>query len=230
MNVVSIYGGEIQPFTEDYGYSIDLQTTASMLNCVAGIAGSIYLGKLLDKKRNYKAQQIMIGLAVALCILLTFLGLHFQLPQGIVILIIIITGAPMSAVSVISYQFAAEVIYPIGEIQGVSLMNVVNKLLSFGMVQVSSRMTDEKPDHIKYAYGFILWFVLPLIGLIPALFVNEDLRRLNMKDVEKSVYFEEKVLLSHTREVRRTIMGRHKMMASPAMLYQLDLSDLYHSL
>ena len=48
----------------------------------------------------------------------------------------------MSAVSVISYQFAAEVIYPIGEIQGVSLMNVVNKLLSFGMVQVSSRMTD----------------------------------------------------------------------------------------
>ena len=77
----------------------------------------------------------------------------------------------MSAVSVISYQFAAEVIYPIGEIQGVSLMNVVNKLLSFGMVQVSSRMTDEKPDHIKYAYGFILWFVIPLIGLIPAFFV-----------------------------------------------------------
>jgi hypothetical protein len=109
-------------------------------------------------------------------------------------------------------------------------MNVVNKLLSFGMVQVSSRMTDEKPDHIKYAYGFILWFVLPLIGLIPALFVNEDLRRLNMKDVEKSVYFEEKVLINHTREFRRTIMGRHKMMASPAMLYQLDLSDLYHAL
>jgi hypothetical protein len=50
-------------------------------------------------------------------------------------------------------------------------MNVVNKLLSFGMVQVSSRMTDEKPDHIKYAYGFILWFVIPLIGLIPAFFV-----------------------------------------------------------
>jgi predicted MFS family arabinose efflux permease len=48
-----------------------------MLNCVAGIAGSIYLGKLLDKKRNYKAQQIMIGLAVAVCILLTFVGLHF---------------------------------------------------------------------------------------------------------------------------------------------------------
>jgi hypothetical protein len=91
-------------------------------------------------------------------------------------------------------------------------------------------MTDEKPDHIKYAYGFILWFVLPLIGVIPALFVNEDLRRLNMKDVEKSVYFEEKVLLNHTREVRRTIMGGYKMMASPAMLYQLDLSDLYHAL
>ena len=76
----------------------------------------------------------MIGLGVAVCILLTFVGLHFKLPKAIVIIIIILTGAPMSAVSVVSYQFAAEVIYPIGEIQGVSLMNVVNKLLSFGMV------------------------------------------------------------------------------------------------
>lgn len=40
-------------------------------------------------------------------------------------------------------------------------------------------------------YGFLLWIFLPLIGLIPAFFIEEDLRRLNMKDVGKSLYVEE---------------------------------------
>jgi len=79
------------------------QTSASMMNCVAGIIGSIYLGKLLDVKRNYKAQQIYVGIAVSFFILLTFIGLHFNLPKVLVLFIIILTGAPMSSISVISY-------------------------------------------------------------------------------------------------------------------------------
>ena len=63
------------------------------------------------------------------------------------------------------------------------------------MVQVSTSLTQDKPAFVKYGYGFLIWIALPLIGLIPAAFVNEDLRRLNMKDVENSVYFEEKKLL-----------------------------------
>ena len=102
----------------------------------------------------------------------------------------------MSSVSVVSYQFAAEVIYPIGEVQGVSIMNTINKLLSFGMVQLTEGLTDDKPNHIKYMYGFVLWVALPLIGIIPALAVREDLRRLNMKEVKKSVYLEEAMIMN----------------------------------
>ncbi len=113
----------------------------------------------------------MVGLAISLFILLTFFGLHFDWPEQLVLAIIILAGAPLSSVSVVSYQFVAEVIYPIGEIQGVSLMNVANKLLSFGMVQLSTQLTQDKPSNINYMYGFILWVILPLIGLIPAFFV-----------------------------------------------------------
>jgi len=60
------------------------------------------------------------------------------------------------------------------------MMNVVNKLLTFGHVKLVDAMTDDGPD---YMYGFILWIALPIIGLIPASLVEEDLRRLNMKDV-----------------------------------------------
>jgi hypothetical protein len=63
------------------------------------------------------------------------------------------------------------------------MMNVINKLLTFGHVQLVDRITDDTPESINFMYGFILWICLPLIALIPAFLVEEDLRRLNMKDV-----------------------------------------------
>ena len=41
VNLVAIYNGEIDGFTNPYGYSINEQTVASILNCVAGIYGGI---------------------------------------------------------------------------------------------------------------------------------------------------------------------------------------------
>jgi predicted MFS family arabinose efflux permease len=167
-----------------------------MLNCIAGIIGSIWLGKYLDKYKCFKKLQIFNAVAISFFISITFAGLQLDFPNWLVLMIIIIAGAPMSSVSVVSYQFAAEVIYPIGEVQGVSLMNTLNKLISFSLVQLTNGLTVDKPNQIKYMYGFILWIALPLIGLIPAFFVNEDLRRLNMKEVEKSVYFYEQNLMN----------------------------------
>ena len=63
------------------------------------------------------------------------------------------------------------------------MMNVANKLVTLACVKLTTALTDETPSHINYMYGFILWCALPLIGLIPAFAVEEDLRRLNMKDV-----------------------------------------------
>ena len=179
---------------------------ASMLNCLAGIAGSIYLGKFLDRHKCFKKLQVFNAVAISAFIGLTFIGLQLDWANPLVLAIIILAGAPMSSVSVVSYQFAAEVIYPIGEVQGVSIMNTLNKLISFGLVQLTNGLTVDKPNHIKYMYGFILWVALPLIGLIPALFVREDLRRLNMKEVEKSVYIHEQELKGKDADASQTFL------------------------
>jgi hypothetical protein len=42
--------------------------------------------------------------------------LHFNAPNITVVLVAAFTGAPISSVNVVSYQFAAEVSYPIGEV------------------------------------------------------------------------------------------------------------------
>jgi hypothetical protein len=54
VNTVAIYGAEIEPFTGKYDYLITDQTVASILYCVAGIAGSLMVGKYLDKTKQFK--------------------------------------------------------------------------------------------------------------------------------------------------------------------------------
>ena len=74
-----------------------------MLNCVAGIAGSIILGKYLDKYKWFKSFQIMLGIAIPISILITFLALHFNAHNSVVMAVSILAGAPLSSVSVVSY-------------------------------------------------------------------------------------------------------------------------------
>ena len=44
---------------------------------------------------------------------------------------------------------------------------------------------DDATDK-NFRHGFFLWMGVALVALIPAILVKEDLRRLNLKDVEKS--------------------------------------------
>ena len=106
------------------------------------------------------------------------------------------------------------------------MMNVINKLLTFGHVQLVEGITDDTPEHINYLYGFLLWICFPLIGLIPAFFVEEDLRRLNMKDVEKSQYVEEKVLLQKDDAERKRFYRENKIIAADDVLEQFF--DIHH--
>jgi hypothetical protein len=67
-------------------------------------------------------------------------------------------------------------------------------------------------------YGFILWIFFPLMGLLPAFFVEEDLRRLNMKEVEKSQYVEEKTLLLKDDAERKKFYRDNKIIAADDVL------------
>ena len=57
-------------------------------------------------------------------------------------------------------------------------MNVINKLLSFGLVKLG--------HNLPFFLVFLILAVLPLLGLIPGRLVEEDLRRLNMVEVART--------------------------------------------
>lgn len=74
-------------------------------------------------------------------------------------------------------------------------------------------------------YGFIMWVALPLIGVMPALAVREDLRRLNMKEVEKSVYLEETMIMKSTVEERHSFLRHRRIIADDATIERLHLYE-----
>jgi len=54
VNTVTMYNAEIAPFTDPYTFDIELQTIGSLGNCVFGIFASIWIGKYLDKTKQFK--------------------------------------------------------------------------------------------------------------------------------------------------------------------------------
>ena len=62
-------------------------------------------------------------------------------------------------------------------------------------------------------YIFFVWISIALLGLIPGLLVKEDLRRLNMKNVDKSEYFEDIDLKNTRRENRKARFINLKIIA-----------------
>jgi hypothetical protein len=76
-------------------------------------------------------------------------------------------------------------------------MNTANKLITFFIVLISGVIGKQN--------SLVFWSVLSILGIIPAIFVKEDFRRLNMKEVEKSMYIEEQKLLDKTVEERQEI-------------------------
>ena len=95
---------------------------------------------------------------------------------------------------------------------------MINKLISFGTVKLGTYLNKISIDHI-----FFVWISLAFLALIPSLLVKEDLRRLNMKELDKSEYFDDIALLNIPRERRKAQFIKHKIIADNNVIEELEL-------
>jgi predicted MFS family arabinose efflux permease len=141
VNTVAIFGAEITTFLKPYPqYDLARQNFASMLFCVSGIMGSLALGNLIDKYHCLRKLLIFQPLLVAILLLLTQTLLELNFPDLPVLLLISAAGAPLSSISVSSYQLAAQVTYPVNEVLSVGVMNTVNKIVTFLLIMASNHL------------------------------------------------------------------------------------------
>jgi len=132
-----------------------------MLNCVMGIFGSLALGSIIDKYRDLKRIMMIQAVVVASSIILTHFFLTNGFPDLVVIMLISLAGAPMSSISVSSYQLAADVTYPLNETFGVGIMNTMCKLITFVLVMISNVIGPEK--------SLWLWSIIAISAIVPAM-------------------------------------------------------------
>jgi hypothetical protein len=159
----------------------------------------------------------IIALTLSTCIILSFLILALDLPHTLGLFMVVLTGFPMFSVSAPTFQFIAEVIYPVSEVQGISLVNMINKLVSFALVKVENQL--------PFFAVFFIWAILPLLGLIPGWLVEEDLRRLNIPEVARTVAVEDSLIISEGFEqVMATYFKNHVVYAHKAAIEQLKTS------
>jgi sugar phosphate permease len=77
-NAIGLYNAEIGTFIYEYSIPIAYQPIIQILNNVAAIIGSLYVGKLLDKTRAFKKSQIILAMVLSAGVFLSFLLLHFN--------------------------------------------------------------------------------------------------------------------------------------------------------
>ena len=103
VNTVTVYGGEIVTFTENYALTLNQKTIASMMYCVMAICGSLIIGSLLDKYKAFKSLSNVVAATIGLCIAGTAALLQFGVESWLTVAFIGFTGMPMGGVSVVAY-------------------------------------------------------------------------------------------------------------------------------
>lgn len=117
-------------------------------------------------------------------------GMHFlSLPTGNVLLeavTMMLIGAFVLPITSISYAFSVELAFPVPEVMTNGMMISLSLIWGTFIGFLCQTLGDINP---LYTLG--VWTICSICAFILSLFIEEDLRRLQMDDVKHSEYIED---------------------------------------
>lgn len=166
-----------------------------MTYSLCGIATSIVLGKVLDASLQYKRVLLIVtGSAVITT------GVHcFAMPSGnpyFEIATMLFVGPSLLPISSICFSFAGELAYPVPEAQSIGMMIMFALLYGTGAGTLCSKLAE-----IDRHYPLYFWTSCCIIGFLMSIFIEEDLRRMQLDDVKNSEYVDEDEVRRQSFEV-----------------------------
>ena len=181
--VYTSLGAVVAAITGPFGYKPQDNAVFGMVFIFFGVAGSFFLGIVLDKTQKFK---LMINCTALCAVGFIILGL-VTLPSGKVWLFSInlaFIGFSVIPIIPISYGFAVELTFPIPEAVSNGMMilptQIFGAILGFvaGIICSSTENLPEPQNQWGPKFTIILFAVSALIGAVCSLFIVEDLRRL----------------------------------------------------
>jgi len=175
----------LQPILKPFGYTTVEAGNFGAVTIVAGLIGSIVVGVYVDKTKRYKKSTL-------LCSILSTIaagGLVGLLPAGSGVLFGIVCGICgffATPVFPLSFEFCAELSFPVAEAASGGLMVVMTQIVAaFGTVGVTAILDSGTKRNAMLS--FIIFGTLFIIGIIGYIFTKEDLRRLKMENHDVGV-------------------------------------------
>ena len=100
---------------------------------ITGTIGSIIFSKIAGKTHKYKLLHLILTLCSLVIIILTYFALHSEI-YGLGLFAIGLFGFVLIPNLPLAYEFASELVYPVGEGTVVGLLMLIVQFLGIGMV------------------------------------------------------------------------------------------------
>lgn len=138
----SIYfalGTELSKLTNPFGYSPLQNSIAGVTVVLTGSVGSIIFGKIAGKTHRYKLIHLVLTLSSLIIIILTYFALHTEM-FWLGLITIGLFGFTLIPNLPLAYEFASELVYPVGEGTVVGLLMLLVQFMGIGMVRFAFRV------------------------------------------------------------------------------------------
>jgi len=165
----------LQPILKPFGYTNVEAGNFGAVTIVAGLIGSIVVGVYVDKTKKYKK-------SILVCSIISTIaagGLVAILPSGNGVLFGIVCGICgffATPVFPLSFEFCAELSFPVAEAASGGLMVVMTQIVAaFGTVGVTAILDAGTKKNALLS--FIIFGTLFILGILGYIFTKEDLKR-----------------------------------------------------
>jgi hypothetical protein len=168
-----------------FGFTSTDNSIFNVILVLSGLAGSLISAKILDGANpKYKQLFNLLNTIGAIFIALFLLSLPSGLHKALFGTNLFLYGLFMIPTFSIIFPYVAELTYPSHEAVSTALMLFMCRLFAtcFGIFGTLLAETSD-PKSTEGFYKCMSFIALAsLIGMLPALFVNEELRKVSMKN------------------------------------------------
>jgi MFS family permease len=164
----------VSALTSPFGFGIKDNAIFGASFILCGIIGSALVGALIDKYPRFRKTLVLLGSAGTL-----FFFLCFFAPQSHSVLVLALNFGAIGLFAIpilpVCFAFAVELTYPMPEAMSNGMMLLPSKIYGAILGVIAGHLAEINP-----LYTIFLFMLNTAITTIAALFIKEDLRRINM--------------------------------------------------
>lgn len=210
----------LQPLVSPFNFSSSDSGNLGAITLISGLIGSVVWGLFLDRTKKYKLSLLCCtGLSLAS---LVAIGLLMQTENfALLAIATAVYGFFTTPVFPLSYEFCAELCFPVAEAASGGLMVVMTQIVGLGGTLGLDALLDNRQQDSNIC--IIIIGGLTILGLVGFIFTKEDLRR---NQVEQ----EGELLLGPTESIHESQSQRKKSHTNGSQVHPSDSSGMRASL